>query len=63
MGQDGPSLPIDFKFLFENAFKSILIKSKLINEMTNQLRQYMKNKIQVKAEINLVSKFNLKCKF
>ena len=63
MGQDGPSLPIDFKFLFENSFKSILIKSKLINEMTNQLRQYMKNKIQVKAEINLVSKFNLKCKF
>ena len=39
------------------------IKSKLINEMTNQLRQHMKNKMQVKAEINLISKFNLKCKF
>ena len=33
---DGPSLPFDFKFLFENTFKSILIKSKLINEMINE---------------------------
>ena len=31
--------------------------------MTNQLRQQMKNNMQVKAEINLVSDFNLKCKF
>ena len=31
--------------------------------MTNQLRQQMKNKMQVKAEINLVSDINLKCKF
>ena len=51
---DGPSLPFDFKFLFENAFKSILIKSKLIIEMINE------NKMQVKAEINLVSNINLK---
>ena len=63
MDHDGPLLPFDFKFPFENAFKSILIKSKLINEMTNQLRQQMKNKMQVKAEINLVSDINLKCKF
>ena len=32
MGHDGPSLPFDFKFLFQN--KSVLIKSNLINEMT-----------------------------
>ena len=31
MGHDGPSLPLDFKFPFKNAFKSILIKSNLIN--------------------------------
>ena len=31
--------------------------------MTNQLRQQMKNEMQVKAEINLVSDINLKCKF
>ena len=55
MGHHGPLLPFDFK--------NILIKSKLINEMTNQLRQQMKNKMQVKAEINLVSDINLKCKF
>ena len=30
MGHDGPSLPFDFKFPFQN--KSILIKSNLINE-------------------------------
>ena len=59
----GPSLPFDFKFPFENAFKSILIKSTLINEKTNQLRQQMKNKMQIKAEISLVSDINLKCKF
>ena len=29
--------------------------------MINQLRQQMKNKMQVKAEINLVSDINLKC--
>ena len=47
MGHDGPSLPFDFKFPFQN--KSILIKSNLINEMTNQLGQQMKNKMQVKV--------------
>ena len=62
MGYDGPSLPFNFKFPFENALKSILIKSNLINEMINQLRQQMKNKMQVQAEINLVSDINLKCK-
>ena len=44
-GCDLPSLPFDFKFPFEDAFKSILIKSNLINEMINQLRQQVKNKI------------------
>ena len=63
MACDGPSLPFDLKFPFENAFKSILIKSNLINEMLNQLRQQLKNKIQAKAEINLVSDINLKCNF
>ena len=62
MGHDVPSLPFDFKFPFQNAFKIILIKSNLINEMTNQLRQQIKKKMQVKAEINLVSDINLKCK-
>ena len=33
MGHDGPLLPFDFQFPFENAFKSTLIKSNLINEM------------------------------
>ena len=47
MVRDGPSLPFDFKFLFQN--KSFLIKSNLINEMTNQLGQQMKNKMQVKV--------------
>ena len=61
MSYDGPPLPSNFKFPFQNAFKSILIKSNLINEMINQLRQ-MKNKMQVQAEINLVSNINLKCK-
>ena len=55
--------PFDLKFPFENAFKIILIKSNLINEMINQLRQQIKNKMQVKSEINLVSDINLKCKF
>ena len=63
MSYDGPSLPFDFKFTFENSFKSILIKSNLIDEMINQLRQQLKNKIQVKAEMNLVSDSNLKCNF
>ena len=57
MSHDGSSLPFDFKFPFENACTSILIKSKLINEMTNQLRQQMKNEMQVKAEINFKCKF------
>ena len=39
MSYDGPPLPSNFKFPFQNAFKSILIKSNLINEMINQLRQ------------------------
>ena len=52
MGHDGPSLPFDFKFVFEIASKSTLIKSNLIDEMINQLRQQMKNKMQVKAESN-----------
>ena len=30
--------------------------------MINKLRQQMKNKMQVKAEVNLVSGINLKCK-
>ena len=33
MGHDGTSMPFDFKFPFQN--KSVLIKSKLINEITN----------------------------
>ena len=41
---------------------STLIKSSLINEMTNQLGQQMKNKMQVKGRINLISGMNLKCK-
>ena len=61
MGHDHPSLPFDFYFLFENTFKSILIKSNLINEMIYQLRQQMKKKMKVKARINLVSGINLKC--
>ena len=47
MAHDDPSLPFDFKFPFQN--KSILIKSNLINEMTNQREQQMKNKVQVKV--------------
>ena len=43
LGDDGPSAPFDFKFPFEN--KSVLIKSNLMNDMTNQLGQQMKNKI------------------
>ena len=63
MGHDGLSLPFNFKFPFENVFNSILIKSNLINEITIQLRQQAKKKkMQVKAEINLVSHINLKCK-
>ena len=44
MGHDGLSLPFDFKFVFEIASKSTLIKSNLIDEMINQLRQQMKCK-------------------
>ena len=40
MGHDGPSLPFDFKFPFQN--KSILIKLNLINKTTNKLGQQMK---------------------
>ena len=47
MGHDGPSLPFDFKFPFQN--KSILIKSNL----NNKTRQQMKNNIQVNvSDIN-----------
>ena len=53
--------PFDFKLPFKNAFKCILIKSNLINYMINQLKLQMKNKMQVKAEINLASDINLKC--
>ena len=41
MGHDGPLLQFDFKL--QN--KSVLIKSNLINEMTKELVQQMKNKI------------------
>ena len=44
VGHDGPSLPFNFKFPFENVFNSILIKSNLINEITIQLRQQAKKK-------------------
>ena len=47
MGHDGPSLPLDFKFPFQN--KSILIKLNLINKTTNKLGQQMKNNMQVKV--------------
>ena len=47
MGHDGPSLPLDFKFPFQN--KSILIKLNLINETTNQLGQQIKNNMQMKV--------------
>ena len=43
MGHDGPSLPFDFKFPFQN--KSIFIESNLINKRGQQ----MKNNIQVKV--------------
>ena len=43
MGHDGPLLQFDFKLPFQN--KSVLIKSNLINEMTKELVQQMKNKI------------------
>ena len=46
MDHDGPSLPLDLKFPFQN--KSILIKLNLINETTNQLGQQIKNNMQVK---------------
>ena len=43
MGHHGSLLQFGFNIPFESAFKSILIKSNLINEMINQLRQQMKN--------------------
>ena len=60
MCHNGLSLPFTFKFQFKS--KSILIKWNLISKMTNQLEQQMKNNIQVKVSINLVSDINLKCK-
>ena len=47
MGHDGPSLPFDFKFPFQNT--SILIKSNLINKTANQPGQRIKNNLQVKV--------------
>ena len=47
MGHDGLSMTFDFKFPFQN--ESVLIKSNLINEMTNQLEQQMKSKMQVEV--------------
>ena len=41
MGHDGPSLPFDFKFLFQN--ESVLIKSNLINEMTKDFLKMFHN--------------------
>ena len=43
MGHDGRSLPFDFKFPFQN--KRVLIKSNLLNEVTHQLGQQIKNKM------------------
>ena len=60
MCHNGLSLSFTFKFQFKS--KSILIKWNLISKMTNQLGQQMKNNIQVKVSINLVSDINLKCK-
>ena len=47
MGHDGSSLPLHFKFPFQN--KSVLIKLNLINETTNQLAQQIKSNMQVKV--------------
>ena len=47
MGHDDPSLPLDFKFPFQN--KSLLIKLNLIIKTTNQQGQQMKNNMQVKV--------------
>ena len=44
IGYDGSSMPFDFKFPFQN--KSILMKSNLVNEMTNQLGQQIKTKFK-----------------
>ena len=44
MGHNGPSLSFDFKFPFENAFKSVLIKSNGINEMINQMKNASKSR-------------------
>ena len=60
MGHDGSSLPLDFKFSFQN--KSALIKLNLINETTNQLGQQIKSNMQLKVSIDLVSDIKLKCK-
>ena len=47
MGHDGSSLPLDFKFSFQN--KSALIKLNLINKTTNQLGQQIKSNMQLKV--------------
>ena len=59
MGHDGPSLPFDFNILFENAFKSILINSNLINEMINQLKQQMKNASKSRNQFGFEYQFEM----
>ena len=49
-------------FRLKMHLKVFQFKSNLIYEMIHQLRQQMKNKMQVKTGINLVSDINLKCK-
>ena len=59
MSHDAPPVPFDFKFPFENAFKSILIKSNLINETINQLRQQMKNASQSRNKFGFEYQFEM----
>ena len=47
MGQDDPPLPFEFKFPLQS--KTILMKSNMINQMTYQVREQMKNNMQVKV--------------
>ena len=50
---------IYFKFPFENTFKSILIKSNLINEMINQQRQQMKNESKSRNQFGFEYQFEM----
>ena len=59
MGHDGPSLPFFLSFRLKNAFKSILIKSNLINEMINQLRQQMKNASKSRNQFGFEYQFEM----